>query len=187
MQKGKTLQFWDDFHKENESKEWILQPSLELLEFLRLQCQCTKSRSTRTLSLLEIGCGTSTLARELWKHIVAAESSDDEQRIVHMCASDVSQACISVNTERDASLILVQNDDDGNNKDFHSLKYRTLDVIKPDSSLMEEDVPFHVILDKGCLDTFMFRSKNRGGGGKPDLNILRTVLDHIFSWMSVRD
>jgi hypothetical protein len=28
MQSGRTLKFWDDYHKENEGKEWILQPSV---------------------------------------------------------------------------------------------------------------------------------------------------------------
>ena len=169
MQKESTLEFWDEYHRKNESKEWILQPSQALMEFLRLQCPETST----TLRLLEIGCGTSTLAKDLWTYII----DNNEKRMVHMCASDVSRACIQANKERDASFLRNSGGDENN----HKLEYRILDVFKPQTGNMDQN-SFDTILDKGCLDTFMFRSKNRGG--KTDLKLLQTVLNNIWSMMS---
>lgn len=145
MQKDSTLQFWNDYHDAtSDSKEWIVKPSDELLQRVvsaatRLPCMGESSWHT-----LEIGCGTSTFARQLFEHVNLMYPS----RNVSMIATDVSSVCIQHNQLRDA----------------HSLKgkafqYQVYDVT--------ESLPapwlrrFDLILDKGCLDTFLFRTRLR--------------------------
>eukprot|EP00980_Cylindrotheca_fusiformis_P018022 scaffold5756_cov99-Cylindrotheca_fusiformis.AAC.6 len=179
MQNERTLEFWDQYHKENESKEWILQPSVDLLEVLRAHCSFVENDDgENAIRLLEIGCGTSTLARDFWQHLI---NSENDQRSFHMIATDVSPACIQTNIDRDCSLLLKSRGGDDDIGQKHTLEYRTLNVIQP--STKEEDQSFQVILDKGCLDTFLFRSRNRGGSNTAYSSILQTLLDNVWSWM----
>jgi SAM-dependent methyltransferase len=170
MQNERTLQFWDDYYKEHDAKEWILQPSNELLELIA--SQCPKSRSD--LNILEIGCGTSTMARELWQHI-----QHDESRNVYMCATDVSPVCIQINEERDEALLKNENSEPG--KSSSALEYRVLNVVedRPNASVACWDI----ILDKACLDTFLFRSRQRGQR-RGYTTLVQTALDNIWSWMA---
>jgi hypothetical protein len=170
MQNGRTLQYWDTYHKENESKEWILQPSTDLLEVLRAHCSFQNDNDASQKQLLEIGCGTSTLARDFWQHLI---HTNGDQKF-HMIATDVSPACIQTNMDRDASLLKSQ--DTQNNV----LEYQTLNVINPTE---DQSLCCNVILDKGCLDTFLFRSRNRGGNNTAYSAIVQTLLNNLWSWM----
>lgn len=174
MQNERTLEFWDTYHKENEAKEWILQPSTDLLEVLRTHCNFQRNEDSPSSNLLlEIGCGTSTLARDFWKHLI--HKSQEDQRNFFMIATDVSPACIQSNMDRDALLL--------EPTDGHTLEYRMLNVINPSTKEEEESLSCNVILDKGCLDTFLFRSRNRGGSNTSYGSILQSLLDNVWKWM----
>lgn len=180
FQNEQTIKFWEDYHKSNASKEWILQPSTDLLEFLRLQFP--RSSPSPDLKLLEIGSGTSTLARDIWRYVITINKNDGQkkrQTTVQMTVTDVSAACIQINKERDASLLDKNEFNNGN-----TLNYRTLDAINPPKEDLDSfSCNYHVVLDKGCLDTFLFRSRNRGGINKSYSTMLQTLLDNIWSWL----
>jgi hypothetical protein len=172
MQRDRTLRFWDNFYESQEpssDKEWILQPSEPLLQRIT-QCLAKKS----SIRILEIGCGTSSLGRELWKHMRANPSVGEEKPSVHLLATDVSETCIRQNQERDSGL-LDQVLEKG------SIEYKVLDITEPHPEL---EGKFDFILDKGCLDTFLFRSRQRGGGSQPYGKLVRSVIDNIQSWLS---
>jgi hypothetical protein len=180
MQSEATLKFWDDFYEkqkqstEDPTKEWILKPTPDLLE--QLVCHLPQRRSH--LRVLEIGCGTSSLARELWLSFLQQrnESDDSSQESnIYLLATDVSEVCIHQCQERDASLLR----DDTSNSDS-GLEYGVLNAAE---SHPEMQGKFDVIIDKGCLDTFLFRTKQRGSGQKPYGQLIRTVLDNIHSWL----
>ena len=171
MQNDRTLRFWDDFYNAQEpssDKEWILQPSQPLLQRLS---QCLEKRAS--CRILEIGCGTSSLGRELWKYMRTNPPAGEEQPSVHLLATDVSEVCIRQNQERDSELI-----DQGENT---SLEYKVLNIVKSDPEL---EGKFDFILDKGCLDTFLFRSRQRGGGSQSYGEHVRSAIDNIQSWLS---
>jgi SAM-dependent methyltransferase len=146
MQKEKTHQFWDDiYRKSQDTTEWILEPSSFLLDRI-LNCLARPNGGR----ILEIGCGTSRLARALCLHAAT------KQQTISVLATDVSSVCIQQNQERD--------------KDVSNLSYKTLDILE--GNLGEER--WDLILDKGCLDTFFFRSKSRGG-----TSIATNLLDRV--------
>jgi hypothetical protein len=124
------------------------------------------------LRILEIGCGTSTMARDLWHYI-----QQEEDGGVYMCVTDVSPVCIQVNQERDESLLA---NGDGDQKPSSSLEYRALNVLDEQP---HDKLPWDVILDKGCLDTFLFRSRQRGENAVYT-NLLQKVLDNLWRWMA---
>jgi SAM-dependent methyltransferase len=170
MQNDRTLRFWDNFYESQEpssDKEWVLQPSEPLLQRIS---QCLEKKSS--IRILEIGCGTSSLGRELWKHMRANPSVGEEEPSVHLLATDVSEICIRQNQERDSGL-LDQVLEKG------SIEYKVLDITEPHPEL---EGKFDFILDKCCLDTFLFRSRQRAGPqtyGK----LIRCVIDNIHSWL----
>jgi hypothetical protein len=186
MQKDGTIKFWDDFYVAQEdaegascSKEWILEPSITL--FQQLAEHLPKDRTSRphkSLRILEIGCGTSSLGRELWLYIkeerllncdISQHTSCGSENNIHIWATDVSHVCIQQNRIRDAQCIEMS---------AGSFDYGVLNVAEPNPELCGQ---FDIILDKGCLDTFLFR---RGGSGnKPYGPLVRNVLDNIQSWL----
>ncbi|OEU13044.1 hypothetical protein FRACYDRAFT_190508 [Fragilariopsis cylindrus CCMP1102] len=163
MQRDTTLQFWDEYHNENDSQEWISKPGGELLAMIFHhywnQDQDHLKNNDKIIKLLEIGCGTSTLVRDMKIHI---ENTYYYPRIINKviaCGTDVSQVCIDVNQERD-----------GHNSG--DLWYEVLNCLEDnngnDNGEQLSSSSFHhrgnwdLIIDKGCLDTFMFRSKKQG-------------------------
>ena len=203
MQTNRTIQFWDKFHEDNKSKEWISSLSTELMDIL-LSRLCNGIRMKREEGLqkdcqfrmLEIGCGTSTMARELLQSLMRRIEKESKTQIhVHMCATDVSQVCIDVNNARDDPMTLRRQSTSTTNQDDEEslpsssyLEYRVLNVLEEKGT---EDSDFSyvksklwdVILDKGCVDTFLFRSKNRGETLACN-TILEKVLKNVWSWMA---
>lgn len=207
QQKGRTLDFWDDFYQQKSDEaeegggschqEWILQPSEELLHLLArhsssstpagwsdTECGCRSSSSDDSapsrharheLRFLEIGCGTSLLAREFYKYL--KRSAGNGCATVEGVASDVSAVCIEKNQKRDKQFLREEAGES-------SFRYTVLNV-------QDEPIPedlrsrFHVILDKGCLDTFLFRTRHRGGRRKEML--LKSVLDNLYLMLSDDD
>jgi SAM-dependent methyltransferase len=173
MQKEKTLQFWDDFYRTDEeaAKEWIVHPSDSLfrciLESLRhdeiTDDPLADGRHDRLFMVLEIGCGTSLLSDALCQYWERQESC----RKLNIIATDVSHVCI------EQQRILQRERDQ--NRCFAStfLEYQTLNITEPHTEFTSK---FDLILDKGCLDTCLFRSKNTE-------TWIDLVLHHLHSWL----
>ena len=134
LQRTSTIKFWDRYHNENASQEWIAQPKKELLELIfhrywkhhhhcpnnnskddddddagddassfssSSSSSCTSRpsmirRNDTSMYVLEIGCGTSNLLRDLKVHI---ESKIRALQVV-ACGTDVSNSCIDVQQTR---------------------------------------------------------------------------------------
>ncbi len=160
MQNERTWQFWDEYYtaQENYAQEWIVEPTIDLME--RLSEHLPQHNST--IHILEIGCGTSTLARKFWSYLLKKDID------AHVIATDISSVCVEFNLQRDA---LTSTE--------HRFEFRTMNVTEQHPDLHES---FDIILDKGCLDTFAFRSKQRGQNQPYNL-LIRTVLDNIHSWL----
>lgn len=179
MQNERTIRFWDDFYDAQEpstDKEWILHPSEPLLKRIS---QCLVDNQSTCCRILEIGCGTSSLGRELWKYMRRISRGENgEQQCAssnhHLLATDVSEVCIRQNQERDSELCDSEQEGGG-------VEYRVLDITKDYPELKGS---FDLILDKGCLDTFLFRSRQRGGGSKPYGPLVQNVVNNIQSWLS---
>jgi SAM-dependent methyltransferase len=199
MQREKTLQFWDDFYLQQKqqqqhptcqptvehqhtttttttpslnpdaSKEWVLHPTQTLLQEI---VACIPL--DRDIAILEIGCGTSTLARDLYLYLRSREPRF-QRRVV---AIDVSRIGIEQVQERDALLC---------QQSQGAFSYHVLNVAMEQQddvdSVVHTHGPFDVILDKGCLDTFLFRSRQRGNG-QVYAELVRRVLNAIHSWLS---
>lgn len=152
MQKEKTIEFWDEQHQRDRAKEWILQPSDALIE------QAMGGRQLHDDSyVLEIGCGTSCLARDLYCYYKGA---------IVVVATDVSAVCIKENHQRDRAIIAASQE---------RFSYQVLNVLEPNESLENK---FDVILDKGCLDTFIFRS-----GHQERERLVHSLLDNVHKWL----
>ena len=181
LQSDKTLAFWDDYHEENLTQEWILQPTAELIDMILCQVPMNDANDAKPLYILEIGCGTSTLAREVFAEL----KSKHPKLAVHMTATDVSRVCIDLNSQRDAQLI-------SRNDQFHRIQYQYLNVLEPNLVDSESSSDkrtsgidknkFDLILDKGCMDTFSFRSRQRGSN-QAYSDILVQALNNIHSWL----
>jgi len=176
-QKQKTIQFWDKYHSrqdgnDNPVKEWILQPSVAILETLyNLLPTCGAASAAASaatiyvnskddngmIRVLEIGCGTSTLARDFWLYCRNAKNRRD----ISVCATDVSHVCIQQNIQRDQALMEAGEANEG------KLTYKVLNITSSPTEHSSQQSPvyscsYDLILDKGCLDTFLFRSRKRG-------------------------
>jgi len=161
-------------------------------------------------SVLELGCGTSTLSRELFLYLLRRRRSGSSPPFspsqhprhpetapidVVVVATDVSPVCIERNRVRDAALLLgdeiiFENETDGppppssrSSSSSSSLRYKVLDVAAAGGVPAEYRDRFDLILDKGCLDTFLFRSKKRAGRAEA---LSRTVLDNVRSMLKKR-
>lgn len=205
-QNEKTIQFWDDYYTSSSAaetgdnntsnnKEWILHPSLAVFETLYEKLPPASSVNSNNYSnnavrILEVGCGTSTLSRDFWLYCRSKKGRTD----ISICATDVSQVCIQQNQERDRELLLVGMDEG-------CLEYKLLNITTPmaiqENDTREEETneshsasnsdtecprflpqSFDMILDEGCLDTFLFRSRSRG---EHKDTLIRTVLNNIHS------
>ena len=161
QQKKGTLAFWDDYHEREPSMEWVLLPTTGLLQ--QLVRLLPTGRSPR---VLEIGCGTSRMALDLFR-----------QTGGQYLVTDVSPVCIEQNQQRDADEIRTychdhqhsrrgqcrsgasdQQDgqDDIGVDEKDDFRYQVLNML--DSSTFPPGASFDVVLDKGCLDTLLFRS-----------------------------
>lgn len=178
MQRDKTIQFWDDYHDENDADEWISKPGEELLEMIIDQIQIGDKDDEKFISqrgcvsVLEIGCGTSTLVRDLKEYIEKKNPMVD----VIACGTDVSKVCIDANTKRDCTK---EHGDEIRSDSRGSLWYEVLNVLN-DSNPSRQN--WDLIIDKGCLDTFLFRSRQRGIQNKNYPKALRILLDNIHRW-----
>lgn len=118
-------------------------------------------------------------------------------KTIQFWATDVSYVCIEQNQLRDSDVVNVgsMNQQQSTSETFHIdesnhsisfFQYNVLDVTQDHSHLNNQ---FDLILDKGCFDTFLFRSKNRGGkgAGAEYADLIEIVLDNIQSWLKCGD
>ena len=175
-QKDKTIQFWDDLYAADASheREWILLPTLSILQRIYERLP-VRSSSSVPIRILEIGCGTSILAKLFYQYC-----QDHDGPTVYILATDVSQVCIQQLQERDVDLIGRRDSDGG------GLEYGVLNVAEPLNfdNTMVSPASFDLIFDKGCLDTFAFRSRQRGTQKGVLVN---TVLNNVRSLLKDQD
>lgn len=178
--RSRTLvDFWDDFYA-NETgddaadTEWIVQPTESLFDqiFLHIPHPQSQSPSPCSCDILEIGCGTSTLARDLLHYLVSTASSNNQPSAcrISMTATDVSEHAILQNQRRDDDETLEQ---PAELQSHHSsprtttdtptaVHYQVWNVVDDSPSIVfEQMAAFDVVLDKGCLDTILFRTDKR--------------------------
>jgi SAM-dependent methyltransferase len=211
MQKDKTLQFWDDFYRSEQSKvesdavtitddtdrcikEWIVQPSDELFRLilgdLFTRCQDNSACDTaeyddsrkRCYRVLEIGCGTSLLSDSLckyWDHHVTEKTKE-----LYVVATDVSPVCIEqqIALQKQQKQLLQREESKyecitDERLSRTQLEYKVLNITESRPELASQ---FDMILDKGCLDTCLFRSKNTESW-------IDIVLHNIHSWLKSPD
>lgn len=177
MQNRKTLKFWDDFYETEEptsssNTEWIVQPSESLLATISEHIISAVPQNCKTIHILEIGAGNSLYSLRLWQHLMEKSNSF----IVHVLATDVSEVCIRQNFKRDEERINVLSDAIR----LGTFRYDVLDALQNPPS--EEHVKkYDFVLDKGCLDTFLFRGRNKKVN--EDNVLVRTLLDNIHEWL----
>jgi len=104
--------------------------------------------------VLEVGCGTSCLSRDLYSYYKGA---------ITIVAADVSVVCIRENKVRDHALITASQG---------RFSYRVFNILEPSEQVENAN---DVILDKGCLDTFLFRS-----GYNERENLVRRMLENVY-------
>lgn len=164
MQREKTIDFWNDYHEQDDDKEWILRPSEQLLNRLISYFPIGNNNNSPSINILEIGCGTSQLARCLYE-----QQQQQQKRQQHsnnntkFVVTDVSPVCIEINRTRDADIL------------SDCFDYQLLNALEP---ALEPAASYHVILDKGCLDTFLFRSSQSQGS-----QLLTKLLDNVWNWL----
>lgn len=139
--------------------------------------QTTEKRcDSKVAHILEIGCGISQLSLSLLQRLLLKNQEAADR--VHMRAydfvsTDVSSVCIEQNRIRDDAFIASIHATDG------SLSYELLDVLTQKSSSRTYDV----ILDKGTLDTFLFRSKRTKKGSDSHPPLLTPLLNNLHGWL----
>lgn len=137
--------------------------------------------------ILEIGCGTSRLSRSVLEYVRSIDNTKQSSSPLsyHIIASDVSEVCLRMNRIRDRNFPSLlnqqqqtqnnqQNDRDSANKTTlkDTLKYIALDITKDNCEFNHHyneststdcvrtiELPklHDMVLDKGCLDTLLFR------------------------------
>ena len=186
QQKAETLQFWNDFYAQQESinKEWILQPNTALLDKLLLHGSSKNKALPRRI--LEIGCGTSTLSRDLFLHLrrqrqqqqQQQETQDDNNNdnVLQVVATDASELCIQQLRQRDAAVLDCSSGG--------ALDYQVWNLTEPrPNNAASWKGSFDLVIDKGCLDTFLYRSRLRG---TRKTELIHTVLRHIYATLCPR-
>lgn len=144
------------------------------------------SMASPPLRVLEIGCGTSSLSAALcayWDQQCQQQQSHrykqrQPQNVLHVLATDVSQVCIQQqkeDLERQQQQQLADGVNNGVTK-WTVLDYQVLNITDTNDASLLLDQAFDLILDKGCLDTCLFRSKQPAVW-------LDAVVARLHSWL----
>jgi hypothetical protein len=160
----KTIQFWDDQHGQDAAfqKEWIYTSSDQLFHLIfdplvaqRLHRESENDGSnnrqnTTTIHVLEIGCGTSTLASDLCEFWNRTFSESSPFLRVNIVATDAIRVCIEQQRAR-------------KNQYPDQCRYEVWNVLEAPQPAEQQQQQwqyfFDVVLDKGCVDTILFRAK----------------------------
>eukprot|EP00956_Cyclotella_meneghiniana_P034748 scaffold107994_cov70-Cyclotella_meneghiniana.AAC.3 len=188
QQNHKTKQYWDSFYSNlsshasaglsdptDQSFEWIVANSPILLDeilgmLLPSSAIVADDDGTRRLRSLEIGCGVSELSRCLLQRLLRRETACNDILSYEFMATDVSQVCINHCRQRDNEFI--------HKNSYGHLHYETLDILTTKATQL-----YNVILDKGTLDTFLFRSKRTNKGSELYPHLLLQLLNNIHAWL----
>lgn len=130
---NKTIQFWDRQHAEGTATEWIYAPSDELCDAILGPVLALRREK---ITVLEIGCGTSRLAMDLCDFFHRRHPD----KSLTMLATDASSVCIEQQRAR--------------NKQSDQCSYEVWNILEE-----KKDWKFDMVLDKGCVDTLLFRAK----------------------------
>jgi hypothetical protein len=163
----KTIQFWNDRHaaagdqQPATKQEWIYESSDHLFQMILAPIIMSDDddnddTTTNVVRILEIGCGTSTLAADLcdyWNRTYYNNSAPDQQeedrpelgrrRRMTMIATDASAVCIEQQR--------------ANNHHPDQCSYEVWNILEPRDD--DNEWKFDLIVDKGCVDTILFRAK----------------------------
>lgn len=207
-QKDKTKEYWDTFYSElpsaddvnrfasegnlpantshakvnDESSdlEWILPTTPNSHEILDTILSMFPSSDQSVgdddrANVLEIGCGVSQLSLSSLQRILLKNKEMAHTRAYDFVSTDVSPVCIERNQMRDDAFISSLDVAEG------SLSYELLDVL--DESSTSHTQKYDVILDKGTLDTFLFRSKRTKKSSAFHPPLLTPLLNNIHRWL----
>lgn len=130
MQGKKTVEFWNQYHQQKTNQEWIVNPSSTTLLNIILSLSQEDQGNNQSLSMLEIGCGTSELGKEIYN------LTNQRGRFV---ITDISPICIETNMRRDEELIIQSK---GN------FTYKILDAASNNDTTLNGH-QFSLVLDKG--------------------------------------
>ena len=192
-QKVKTKDYWDSFYSSlsagdinaavNETKyetssdlEWIVPHSAVLDTILSL---FARSHASVSINALEIGCGVSQLSLSLLQKLLLNRHEADPRDVRRgycFVATDVSSVCIEHNRTRDDAFITSLLTAGG------CLSYEHLDVLD-DKSSSSHTRSYDIVLDKGTLDTFLFRSKRTKKGSSSHPPVLTPLLNNVHRWL----
>ncbi|KAL9184277.1 hypothetical protein ACHAXT_002363 [Thalassiosira profunda] len=200
-QKDKTLEYWNAFYSAlppaddvgdlsaeetgcniggslASSVEWIAANSPQLIDTIaNLLPSPECSDGCRSVNVLEIGCGVSQLSLSLLQTLLKDERQyGDQRRAYRFVATDISPVCIEHNRKRDGEVISALQPCSG------SLTYRILDVLDEEAAASTTK-KYDIILDKGTLGTFLFRSKRTMKGSASHPPLLTRLLNNMHRWM----
>lgn len=191
--------------KESSELEWIAPNSPLLLdEVLSLfpkhkhlsQSDC--NYNDNQVNVLEIGCGVSQLSRSILERIIQMREANSLSidTAYSFVSTDVSSVCLDHNRIRDGEFISSLNttatslDLEKSKRATDSLCYEILDVIDENpcsnksSPIKDHYQKYDIILDKGTLDTFLFRSKRTKKGTSSHPPLLIPLLNNIHRFLS---
>lgn len=177
QQKLTSIEFWDRYYHNHESiTEWILRDSQSLLALISSQLMTSSNLQRGTKKILEIGCGTSCLARSLLQHLVDRRQNGEAKGNCgySVKATDVSDVCIQQNRARDSAYI----NSLGGGVD--ELRYDKLDVLGHDLGCGADSCKYDIIIDKGCLDTFLFRNARKDKRTESHPPLLVCLLTNVY-------
>ena len=168
--------------------EWIVPNAPQLLDKILdlFPSWPPKEGYDDIINVLEIGCGVSQISKSLLQRIVHKQETPSVHRVhkqsYNFVSTDISSVCIDHNRIRDDVFISsLHATNDGN-----SLSYEVLDVLNKTTCIShaQNQKQYSVILDKGTLDTFLFRSKRTKKGSSSHPPILTVLLNNIHCLLS---
>jgi hypothetical protein len=193
-QKVKTKHYWNSFYsslppagdinatgdetldEKSSDLEWIVPHSavLDTISSLFPPSVQDQSHFSASVYVLEIGCGVSKLSISLLQRLLLNRQGADPRDVCCVCvvATDISSVCIKHNRTRDDAFITSLHTADG------SLSYELLDVLD-DKLSASHTRSYDMILDKGTLDTILFRSKRTKKGSSSHPPLLTPLLNNI--------
>ena len=169
--------------------EWIVPNAPHLLDKIFDLFPPSPSKEEgydNTINVLEIGCGVSQLSKSLLQRILHNQEPVPSvhhlhQQCYNFVSTDISSVCIDHNRIRDDVFISsLHAENDGSSR----LSYEVLDVLNETTCISHAKKQYNVILDKGTLDTFLFRSKRTKKGSSSHPPILTVLLNNIHRLLS---
>jgi len=158
--------------------EWIV-PNSAILDFISSIFTPSSQDSNVTVHVLEIGCGVSELSLSLLQRLLQQCNHQHACTFYDFVATDVSSVCIEHNKIRDDAFMSFLH-----GTAAARLSYEVLDVLYTNLQPHSKHIGrYDMILDKGTLDTFLFRSKRTNKGCELHPPLLMPLLNNIHRWL----